>query len=254
LLARERTLTIFALALLAAALPTLLALGLDDRLLRGVSVWVKPLKFMLSVALFAATTAWFFGLLPAPQRRARSLRVVVWTIVIGGGLEVAYIALQAALGEASHYNLADPLHAALYTAMGLTAMAMTATQPVLAWQIAKHGRRDLAPIWREAVVLGLVLTFVLGAGAGGLLGSRPPPSTAGLAVLGWHAAGDLRPAHFIGMHAQQLLPLAGAALAGWPVRRARRLLAAAALAYVLLWLAAMCLGFAGGQWLAPPVR
>ena len=64
LLHRQRTLTLFAAAMLLAMLPALLALGLDDRLLRGVSVWVKPLKFMSSVALFALSTAWFVGLLP----------------------------------------------------------------------------------------------------------------------------------------------------------------------------------------------
>ena len=35
-----------------ALLPTAVALGLDERMLRGVSVWMKPLKFMASTALF----------------------------------------------------------------------------------------------------------------------------------------------------------------------------------------------------------
>ena len=43
---REPTLALFALMMALAMLPTLVAWGLDDRLVRDVNVWVKPLKFM----------------------------------------------------------------------------------------------------------------------------------------------------------------------------------------------------------------
>jgi hypothetical protein len=53
---------------------------------------------------------------------------------------------------------------------------------------------------------------VLGAGAGMLLGGlQPPDAVAGASVplAGWSlSGGDLRPAHFIGIHAEQVLPLA----------------------------------------------
>jgi hypothetical protein len=251
-LRRERTLTLFGLAMLLALLPAALALGLDERSLRGVNVWVKPMKFMASVGLFALTTAWFFGLLPALQRARGPARGVVWGIVVFGGAEIAYITLQAALGAASHYNFSDRLHIALYSAMGAAALALTATQPLLAWLIVRHGRSDVHPTWRAAVVLGLVLTFVLGAGAGGLLGSMQPPAGAGLPLVGWHlAGGDLRPAHFLGLHAQQLLPLAGLALLAWPAGRARAALAAITLAYAALWGLAVQRGLDGAVLTVP---
>ena len=106
---------------------------------RGVSVWAKPMKFMASVALFAATTAWFVGLLPEARRRARPVRLIVWTLVIAGTLEVGYISLQAALGQPSHYNRADSVHKLLYMVMGLLAVSMMLTHPLLAWQIARRG-------------------------------------------------------------------------------------------------------------------
>jgi hypothetical protein len=98
-----------------------------------------------------------------------------------------------------------------------------------------------------AVVRGLWLTLVLGAGAGAMLGGMQAPAGAGLPVFGWHASGDLRPAHFLGMHAQQLLPLLGLALAGWPAARARRALNVAVVLYGLLWLGLMAMGLNGAH-------
>jgi hypothetical protein len=251
-LRQQRALTIFALLMAAAMVPAAVAWGLDERSLRGVNVWVKPLKFMASVGLFAITTAWFIGLLPEARWRSVPVRVVAWVIVGCGGAEVAYITLQAALGQASHYNFSDALHIALYSAMGAGAMAMTATQPLLAWQIARHGRPDLHPTWRAAVVVGLVLTFALGAGAGSLLGSTQPPAGAGLPVMGWHLAGaDLRPAHFLGLHAQQLVPLAGLALLRLRPRAGTSALGAFTLVYIALWALALQRGLAGAVLTVP---
>lgn len=244
---RQRTLTLFAALLLAAMVPAALAWGWDDRVLRGADVWIKPLKFMLSVAVLALTTAWFVGHLPPAARRGRPVKVVVALLVGCGGLEVAYIALQAALGEGSHYNVGDALHATLYSLMGVGALGLTATQPMLAWQLWRHPDPRLPPAYRLAVLLGLVFAFVLGAGIGGLLSVRQPPNGPGLPFFGWSTVGgDLRPAHFVGLHAAQMLPAAGAALAALLApRRALRAVWLLALLYALACLALVVQALAG---------
>ncbi len=252
LVARQQTLAWFGLALWLAMLPTLLAWGLDERTLREANVWTKPLKFMASVGLFSLTTAWFVGLL-APKRRDTALvRVVVVVIIATGLFEVAYITWQAAWAQASHYNASTVLHQVMYALMGLGALLLTATQPLLAWQIWRDGRSQVPSVWREAVLIGLVATFVLGAGVGGLLGGLQPPDGAGLPVVGWHiSGGDLRPAHFLGIHAQQFIPLVGALLAGAVLRHARLGLWLFVGAYTVLWTWAVQAGLAG-QPPAPP--
>ena len=60
--------------------------------------------------------------------------------------------------------------------------------------------------------MGLALTFLLSTISGGLLGGIQPPSGQGLPIVGWHLDKDIRPSHFLGVHAQQLIPL-GALLA-----------------------------------------
>jgi hypothetical protein len=246
LLHRERRLALFGFALLALLVPLALAWGIDTRTLRGANVWIKPVKFALSLGLFALTTAWFVGHLLPAARRLRSLDVIVWVLIGSASFELGYIALQAALGSGSHFNVGDPIHAVLYGLMGLGALALTATQPALAWLLLRHADPRHPPVYRLSVLIGLVLTFVLGASVGGLLSGLQPPQTAALPVIGWSmAGGDLRPAHFLGIHAQQVLPLAGLAVAGWKVAAAQRALWAVTASYVLLFMAALAWGLVG---------
>ncbi len=235
LMARQPLLTGFAWLMLALMVPGLVLLALDDRTWRDVAVWAKPLKFMASTALFSATTAWFVGLLPEPLRRSQTVRTVAWTVVLTSSFEVGYISLQAALGEGSHHNVRDPLHAALFALMAVAAVMLTATQAVLAWLIARHASTRHT-VLTQAVVIGLVMTFLLATVSGFVLGGQQPPAGVGLSIVGWHLGGaDARPAHFLGVHAQQLLPLAGLALQQGRVSHAARWLTAVALGYGLLW-------------------
>ncbi len=235
LMLRQPLLTGFAWFMLALMVPTLVLLGFDDRTWRDVAIWAKLLKFMASTALLSATTAWFVGLLPEPMRSGRTVRAVAWTVVLTSSFEVGYISLQAALGEGSHHNVRDSLHAALFGLMAVAAVMLTATQVVLAWLIARYSTtRNM--VLTQAVVVGLVMTFVLATVSGFLLGGQQPPAGMGLPVVGWHIGGaDARPAHFLGVHAQQLLPLAGLALQQGRLSHAARWLTAVALGYGLLW-------------------
>lgn len=193
--------------------PTAIGLAVDERTLREANVWLKPLKFQLSLAVLALTLTALAAALPAAVRAARSWSALVWTALLTGGFEIVYITGQAALGEASHYNVSTPGSAALYSAMGIAAVALTATQPWLAVLLWRHAPRSEPPAWRLAVQFGLWSAFVLGAGVGVLLGGTQPAGGPGLAVLGWsHAGPDLRPAHCVGLHAAQALPLAAFAL------------------------------------------
>jgi hypothetical protein len=217
LLQRERRLALAGFALLALMAPTLVAFQVDARTLNDVSVWMKPLKFQASVGLYLLTLAWFFGDLPAPVRRGALVRGLVTVAIAGGVFEVAYISLQAARGVASHYNVGDPFHAAMYTLMGLAAVAVTAVSPALAALLVRHRPRHLTTAFWLSIVIGLTLTFVLGAGSAGVLSSLDGhwiggvrSDANGVPVFGWsRTGGDLRIAHFLGIHAMHVLPALG---------------------------------------------
>jgi len=108
--------------------------------------------------------------------------------------------------------------------------------------IAVAGAPALPRPYRLSVSLGLILTLVLGAGIGGVLGSMDDhwiggveSDADGLPLFGWsRTGGDLRAAHFLGMHAMHVLPLTGALITR---------LAPAGLALPAVWGAA--LGYVG---------
>ncbi|MGS0756995.1 hypothetical protein ACVBEH_21620, partial [Roseateles sp. GG27B] len=209
--------------------------------------WVKPMKFALSIALLALTTAWYVGHLPAGRRASRAIDWIVGLLIGAGSLELAYITVQAALGQGSHYNVGDALHGSLYALMGIGAIVLTATQPLLAWQLYRHPDPSRPAAYRRAVLIGLVMTFVLGTGSGGLLSSLQPPSGGvTLPLLGWAlGGGDLRPAHFVGIHAEQVLPVMAFVAATINVRRAETVMWATTVAYSALFVGLMTWGLAG---------
>jgi hypothetical protein len=245
--ARERRLALFGVLLLAVMLPMAVAWALDDRLFRGANVWLKPMKFTLSISVLALTTAWFIGHLPAARRPGRAVNLIVWMLIGTGSFELAYITVQAGLGHGSHYNVADTWHATMFQLMGVGAILLTATQPMLAWQLYRHPDPALPAAYRQAVLIGLVLTFVFGTGAGSLLAqAQPPEGGITLPFTGWAlGGGDLRPAHFMGIHAEQVLPAIAFATVALGLRRGTAIVWASTLAYALMFALLVAWGMSG---------
>ena len=199
-------------ALAALALVLLLV---DHRLIAGAPAWLKPLKFSLSIVAFAWTLGWLLADLPAPAQR--SVQVLSWGVALSMLVEQAVIFAQAARGTTSHYNASTPLNALLFGLMGLFIVVntlLTAWALYLAWRYQPHGPAGY--VW--GLRLGL-LVFLVGSLLGGFMIHHlqhtvgAPDGGPGLPGLGWSTrAGDLRAAHFLGMHALQALPLLGWAL------------------------------------------
>jgi hypothetical protein len=231
----------FGWGLLILALATAAGLLLDERTVDGVNVWLKPIKFMASTGLFALTAAWFIGELEPARQRSWPVRIVVWTIVAATLFEIIYITLQGALGQRSHFNSSDRLHIVLYAAMGVVATLLTATSLLLAREHRRHADRRLPAAYRLAVYLGLLVTGILGIATGAVVSSNQshavggPMEGGGLPLFGWsYGIGDLRVAHFLAIHAEQLLPLAALLLLRlWP-RQAGLGVAAVGVGYVAL--------------------
>jgi hypothetical protein len=181
----------------------------DHRLIRDVGVWVKPMKFMAATALFALTTVWVLKVTHSSVDQTNTYVWIVALLVSTSLFEVVYISYQASQAAASHYNISDPFHAFMFGVMAIAAVGLTASQAWLAWEIWKEQGGANMPVETLGVVIGLTMTFVLSTISGFMLGGNQPPAGQGLPIVGWHFYNDIRPAHFLGVHAQQLIPLWG---------------------------------------------
>lgn len=212
LFARQRALAVFGLLLVALTPLAIVAQYVDSRTIAGINVWVKPAKFLFSIGLYALTMAWFFRYVQPERRAAAPQRVLVVVLIIAGAFEVLYIAWQAGHGLDSHFNTSTPFYRVMYALMGFFATLLVATTLPLAWEIARRPASGTRPDVIAAVVIGLLFTFLLGGGAGGYMSSRPGHAIGAIAghvpMFGWNrGGGDLRVAHFFGIHAQQAIPL-----------------------------------------------
>lgn len=250
LVERQRTLACYGLGVLLLALPVLALQTIDPRTLHGASVWVKPAKFLVSVGLFSMTMAWFWNYVRPERREAPALRWAVRLLIASASFELIYIGLQAARGLDSHFNSSSAFHIAMYGLMGVAAFILTATTLPLAWEIARRPRAGLSRDFTGAVVIGLILTFLLGAGFGLYMGAQPDHSVGAeggrVFFFGWNrTGGDLRIAHFLGIHAQQAIPILAALVAGWNTRARWAALGAGTAVYVAVTLAVFLQAVAG---------
>jgi hypothetical protein len=252
LLRREPLLAGFALLCMVLLAPTLVALALDARRLAGVPVWLKPVKFQLSLAVHAITVALALGMLAPRPRASWAARIAVAGIVVASLLELVWIMVQGARARPSHFP-DTPFQQAMFVAMGVGATVIVVATAVLGALLMAAPRPE-APRWLARAfgvglllsgVLGLLTGFAIGESGGYRVGT-PPPGAGTLPLFGWSfAVGDLRVAHFLGLHAAQAVPLLAWAAGGlrWP---ALGLLGAA---WTAATLAAMQQAFAG----RPPI-
>jgi hypothetical protein len=171
--------------------------------------------------------AWLLTLLERGHQGRWTRRIGRWagTVVVAAGvIEMAIIVGQVIRGRRSHYNEATPLDAALWSAMGMTIVALWLATAAIAVLLMRRRLADPSTTWaiRLAPVLALIgmaegflMTLPtraqLAMSDPDVVGSHSvgvPDGGPGMPLTGWSTTGgDLRVAHFVGMHALQALPL-----------------------------------------------
>jgi hypothetical protein len=243
--AREPTLAITSLLFLLAVGPIALAALVDDQTVNGVDIWLKPVKFLVSLSLYYATLAWLQGYFPRSVRHSRLGRTLVTVPVVAGVLEMVWLVTTAALGQPSHFNRSAPVYEISYALAGVGATILMLVVLATGTVVARAREVELAPPLRLGIALGCGLAFVgtmvtagyLASGTGHWVGGAATDAS-GLPLLGWsRSGGDLRVAHFFSMHALQIVPLAGWLVARSRLSRPRLAVAVFAAAYAgfVLW-------------------
>ena len=213
--------------MLALLVVTLISIG-DTRQILGLNPWIKPMKFMTSITIFLWTVAWFMPETKPPVvsgfSRIDNRQIVLWTIAAAMLVEIVCITVQAARGTTSHFNVQSPFDGMVFSIMGIAILFNTAAMVLFFFII----RADTPPqragyLW--GIRLGVALFLVASLEGALIIGNNAhsypgPDGGAGLPFVNWSTdQGDLRVAHFFGMHAMQALPLLGFILDRASVRR-----------------------------------
>jgi hypothetical protein len=174
----------------------------------GVNAWYKPIKFALSIGIYSFTMGWLCHYLPSSFYRP----LFNSSIIVLLGFEILYIAIQAGRGQLSHFNLSTPFYSFLYTMMALAASLVTVYTMYVALLFFINDYPFLPNYYLWSIRWGLII-FVIFSFEGFVMGSRlthtigGADGSSGIPFLNWSTKfGDPRIAHFIGMHALQVLP------------------------------------------------
>jgi hypothetical protein len=250
----DARLTALGLAMIVLLGITGIALLVDPRHIAGAPAWMKPAKFAASIAIYTLTLAWVFSYL---REWVKTRTIVSWITFITMILEIVIIDVQAWRGTTSHFNVSTMVNGVLFSIMGLAIVVQTLSTIAVTVALWRSNFSDRALGW--AFRFGIVIT-IAGAMSGGLMtrpttaqldaaraGSRmtvsgahtvgAPDGGPGLPGTGWSTEhGDLRVAHFIGLHALQVLPLMALAFIrrGWDEVRRVRLVWTSAASYAAL--------------------
>lgn len=200
-----------ALMLLGLVVATMLSIS-DQRLILGINPWIKPMKFLISITILLWSLAWF---MPETVADATRRALVRWTVAGAMVIEIVLISMQAMRGTTSHFNAGTPFDLAVFNVMGAAITVSSFAVVLFLWIL----RRD-TPTQRAGYLWGIrigVALFILASMLPGfmMVGNNAhsipgPDGGAGLPFVNWSIEfGDLRTAHFFGMHALQALPLLG---------------------------------------------
>ncbi|RYY31716.1 MAG: hypothetical protein EOO04_00115 [Chitinophagaceae bacterium] len=206
---RNRVLAMFgSFNFIAAAICVVLIITTNIRV-NNINAFIKPFKFYISIGIFCWTMSWIMFYLQAPLvvKRYNIMAMIVFTY------ETVVITWQAANGRLSHFNISTPLYGILFQLMGVAIVILTLWTGYIGYLFFKRKEWELPMKYVWGIRLG-ILFFVLFALEGGIMGSMLRHTVGGddgadgLPLVNWSRKhGDLRIAHFMGLHTLQVLPV-----------------------------------------------
>jgi len=181
----------------------------DHRQLIGINLWTKSIKFAISITIYCFTWPLLLQYFPFERLKQRFVNFTVFAMTF----EMLAIASQAARGQLSHYNTSGIYNALLFSAMGIVIVSQTLFALYMGIRFFKVKIPQITPALLWAIRLGIMMAgfFAL---EGGIMASRLAHTVGaadggpGIPFFNWsRIAGDLRIAHFMGLHALQIIPL-----------------------------------------------
>jgi hypothetical protein len=216
---------------------TLVAAVVDPTIITGAYAWIKPLKFAISGAIYCLTFLW---LLTFVQRRRFWVQMAATVTGVALMVETVLISMQVVRGTTSHFNISTSFDSMVFNIMGGFVILLASMNLLLGIWLIFQRLPDAALAW--SLRLAVLISFV-GMSTGYLMTSQVTPAQEaqmetgvsavmgahsvgvedggpGLPLVGWSTeGGDLRVAHFVGLHGLQVIPFLAFVLARPGLRR-----------------------------------
>ncbi|MEM7486076.1 MAG: hypothetical protein AAF348_12785 [Bacteroidota bacterium] len=187
----------------------LIGWALDSRMLAGLNIWVKPMKFAISGGIYVLTSGFLITFYPFSRKRKNIVNnIISWTMV----LEISIVFLQATRGVRSHYNQSSLFDGILFGSMGILIGIIVFTMVFFIVETIRLRLKTPRSV-QWGILLGWLVVF-FGSWVGGQMIGQMSHNVGvadggeGIPWLNWSTiAGDLRVAHFFGLHGIQIIPL-----------------------------------------------
>ena len=197
---------------LIAVVPAFAAMAfLVPATFHGINPWIKPIKFSLSFSTFATTITLFLLALRIPEWQLKLARRV---IAVSVAFEIFSLGAQAwrSVYAAGSHTLLDGFLTQMTNGMVMINTAIVTAMFFLLCADRVHSSLVDRPML--AALRSSIAIFLVGNAVGGYMLARgshtvgAPDGGRGLPFLNWSTiGGDLRIAHFIAIHAIQIVPL-----------------------------------------------
>jgi hypothetical protein len=191
----------------------------DARVIDGQPAWARPLKFSASLLLYGGTFTWMSGFV---QNRRRWLSFCSQCVLVGTFAELCSLFAQTLRGASVHANFTTALDATLWCVVTFSILPVALSAVLLFGLLLLE--KNLPSVIGLSVRLALWL-MLIGLIPGmvmlvpqlcKLIAAHFPDMSAAASSLAHQFAANespackdkLRAAHFIGLHALQILPTA----------------------------------------------
>lgn len=183
----------------------------NKELIMGINSMIKPIKFALSIWIYAWTMAMLLFYVN-DKKKVRNLSILA---VITMVYEQFAITLQAFRGQLSHFNNNTAFGGILYALMGIFIVALTVQTLRISITFIRQKTYIIPAPLVLSIQIGLIFFVIFSFFGGYISGVNGHTVGAndggeGLPLINWSTTfGDLRVAHFFGIHALQIIPIFG---------------------------------------------
>jgi hypothetical protein len=177
----------------------------------GINSMFKPIKFCISTWVYAWTMAYLLFYVNN-QKSVKWYSILASIVMI---YENSVIIIQAIRGKMSHFNQSELVGGILYALMGVMIVWLTTATLVVAIRFISQKTYSISSSYALSIKIGLIM-FVVFSFLGGYMSVINSHNIggemglSGLPLLNWSTIfGDIRVAHFFGIHSLQLIPILG---------------------------------------------